>query len=81
MGSKPDLIRKALKARGITYSVAPDIGNAMSKQYGVQAHPTTLLIDRAGKIVQVEIGYVRGDEKKMEAAFLPLLDRPKEQRP
>lgn len=81
MGSKADLIRKSLKERGITYPVAPDVGNAMSKQYGVQAHPTTIVIDRAGKIVEVEVGYVRGDEKKIEAAFLPLLDRRKEQRP
>jgi hypothetical protein len=49
--------------------------------YNVTAHPTTILIDPAGKIVHIEVGYVRGDEKEIEKRLLPLLSNVKEKRP
>ena len=66
-------VRKLLRERGVTYSVAVDKGEVIGKRYGLVAHPTTVLIDRAGKVVKAETGYVRGDEKAMEAALLTLL--------
>jgi peroxiredoxin len=66
-------VRKLLKERGVTYPVAIDKGDLVGKRYGLIAHPTTVLIDRAGKVVKTETGYVRGDEKEIEAALLSLL--------
>jgi len=66
-------VRKFLKERGVTYPVAVDLKEAIGKRYGLLAHPTTVLIDRVGKVIKAETGFVRGDEKSMEAAFLPLL--------
>lgn len=66
-------VRKMLRERGVTYPVAVDRGEVIGKRYGLIAHPTTVLIDRTGKVVKAETGYVRGDEKAMEAALLTLL--------
>jgi len=65
--------KSMLKQRGITFPVAIDARELIGKRYGLEAHPTTVLIDRAGKIIKVETGYLKGDEKAMEQAFLPLL--------
>ena len=81
MGTETKAIRKALKERGVTYPVASDTGNRLMTLYGVTAHPTTILIDQEGKIVHIEVGYVRGDEKEIEKRLLPLLTRSKESRP
>jgi peroxiredoxin len=62
-----------LKERGITYPVAVDAKEAIGRRYGLIAHPTTVLIDRSGKVVKAETGYVRSDEKAMEGALLALL--------
>jgi peroxiredoxin len=77
MGSTPKSIRTALKERGITYPVAADSNNKIAALYGIEAHPTTILIDRHGTVVKVEVGYVRGDEREMEKLFLPLLRKAK----
>jgi len=66
-------VRKMVKARGITYPVAIDKGERIGKRYGLIAHPTTVLIDRAGRVVRLETGFVRGDEKEIEAALKTLL--------
>lgn len=66
-------VRKALKQRGITYAVALDPGEKIGKLYKLEAHPTTILIDRTGKVVKAETGYLKGDEKPIEQAMLPLL--------
>lgn len=77
MGSDPKSIRTTLRERGITYPVAADLKNKLTAHYGIEAHPTTILIDRQGTVVHVEVGYVRGDEKAMEKLFLPLLSKAK----
>ena len=66
-------VRKMLRKRGVTYPVAVDKGEVIGQRYGLVAHPTTVLIDRDGKVVKAEIGYVRGDDKAMDAALLTLL--------
>ena len=69
-------IKKALKERGVTYPVAVDKGEKVIRTYGFLAHPDSVIIDRKGKIVHVEVGYVKGDEKALERAFKPLLKAP-----
>lgn len=81
MGTETNAIRKALKERGVTYPVASDTRNWLMTLYNVTAHPTTILIDPAGKIVHIEVGYVRGDEKEIEKRLLPLLSSVKEKHP
>jgi peroxiredoxin len=73
MNPTPADVRKMLRERGVTYPVAIDPQESIGKRYGLEAHPTTVLIDRTGRVVKTETGYVRGDEKAMERALLPLL--------
>ena len=74
MNPKPGEVRKLFKKVGVTYPVAIDSGEKIGKRYGLEAHPTTVLIDRSGKVVKAESGFVRGDEKEMEKALLALLN-------
>jgi peroxiredoxin len=69
-------VRKMVKERGVTYPVAVDKGELIGKRYGLIAHPTTVLIDREGRVVKTETGYVRGDEKEIEASLHALLASP-----
>lgn len=73
MNPKSVEARKMVKERGLTFPVAIDTNDIIGKRYGIEAHPTTILIDRSGKIVKAETGYLKGDEKAIETAFLPLL--------
>ena len=67
-------IRAALKEYGVTYPVVTDPGEKIGqKVYRIEAHPTTILLDRAGKVVKVETGYVKGDEKPLEEAIRKLI--------
>lgn len=66
-------VKKMLQERGVTYPVAVDTKEEIGKRYGLIAHPTTVLIDRAGKVVKVETGYVKGDEKAIERAIVAQL--------
>ena len=68
-------IKKALKQRGVTYPIAVDKNEKIIRAYGFLAHPDSVIIDRNGKIVHVEVGYVKGDEKVLENAFKPLLKK------
>src|ERR1043166_7516862 len=61
-------VKEMLKERGVTYPVAIDGHERIGKRYGLVAHPTTVLIDRSGRIVKAETGFVRGDEVAMEAS-------------
>ncbi len=74
MNPKLNEVRKMQKTRGITYPIAIDPGEKLGKTYRLDAHPTTVLIDRKGLIVKAETGYARGDEKEIEQVMLPLLD-------
>lgn len=73
MNPKAREARKMVKERGLTFPVAIDTKEKIGTRYGLVAHPTTFLIDRSGKVIKAETGYVKGDEKAMEAALLPLL--------
>ena len=68
-------VKKVLRERGATYPVVIDSDEKIIKAYGFEAHPDTVVIDRSGKIVHVEVGFVKGDEKTIEKAFTPLLKR------
>ncbi len=67
-------LRNALRQSGVTYPVVTDPGEKIGQRiYQIEAHPTTVLIDRAGRIAHVETGYLKGDEKNLEARIRALL--------
>ena len=60
-------LRKFAEEKGITFSVAQD-DKGLANQLRVSAYPTTLLIDRFGRIVYVELCSIP-DEKLFESLF------------
>jgi len=67
-------LRSFLKQNHTTYVVGVDGGKAIGKRYRVTEHPTTYIIDRAGKIRFVQVGFAKGDEKKVEDALQAVLE-------
>lgn len=59
-----DAARGFLKGFPVDFPVLLDSSNQVSKQYQVIAMPTTVVIDRDGKIRFLHQGYKSGDEEK-----------------
>jgi len=56
--------KKLLKELGVSFPVLFDPESKASKLYGVDAMPTTVVIDKKGQIRYVNRGYKPGDENK-----------------
>jgi DsbE subfamily thiol:disulfide oxidoreductase len=62
-----------LKNEGFTFPVLLDLNGRVSMNYGVQAIPTTFLIDRDGMIILRLVGSTDWDTAKIHAALESLL--------
>lgn len=56
MAEDPEVVRRAVKARGYTAPVVLDVDRHVSDAYAVTATPTVYLIDRQTRIVGRAIG-------------------------
>jgi peroxiredoxin len=56
--------KKIVKDLKITYPILFDTENKVSKLYSVETMPTTVMIDKKGKIRYINHGYKQGDETK-----------------
>jgi len=52
-----------LKENKVSFPILWDTKNSVSKQYNVQAMPTTVMIDRDGLIRYIHQGFQAGDER------------------
>ena len=59
---------------GLTFPVLLDEDGKVNGAYGIQAIPTSFLIDRDGKIILRLVGSIDWDTEKIHAAFESLLD-------
>jgi peroxiredoxin len=50
----------------VTYPILVDKRRTVASKYGVSVLPTTVVIDRAGKVIYYHVGYSPGDEVKIE---------------
>jgi cytochrome c biogenesis protein CcmG, thiol:disulfide interchange protein DsbE len=66
-------IRTFVKRFGITYPLLLDPGEKVGRRYQLEGHPTAVLLDRKGVVRFVHTGYLRGDEKLLEAAIQAVL--------
>jgi peroxiredoxin len=73
MDPKPAEVRAFLHRFGITYPVALDPGEKVGKRYRLEGHPTAVLIDRQGIVRFVHAGFLKGDERLLEAALQAVL--------
>jgi len=53
-------VRPTVKKLGITYPVGIDEDGSLQEKYGIQAMPTTVIVDTSGVIVHVLQGYRAG---------------------
>lgn len=62
-GSDGDYVERLVAGLEITYPIVLDTRNTVARRYGVQALPTSFVIDRGGIIRDRIEGYVKGDER------------------
>ena len=67
-------VRSYISSQKIDFPVAIDPNFEIFNRMNGQVLPYSLLIDRNGKIVYRQTGYVPGDEKKMDDAISKSLD-------
>ncbi|PKL84314.1 MAG: TlpA family protein disulfide reductase [Ignavibacteriae bacterium HGW-Ignavibacteriae-3] len=66
-------VKSFIKSLGIKYPIGLDPNNEYSDLFNVQSLPFSLLIDKNGIIVSRHIGYLPGDEFKLEAEIKTLI--------
>lgn len=56
VGEMTSVVKPWLEERGLTFPVALDLNSMVANQYRVFAYPTTYLIDRDGRIINIRRG-------------------------
>ena len=72
-GEKLDQVLAFMKTNKLSFPAALDTDGKVSGIYGIQAIPTTYLIDRDGKIIARMMGSINWDTPKMRTALEYLL--------
>lgn len=65
--------KKMLKDLGITFTILYDPESKLSSLYNVDAMPTSVFIDKKGKIRHIARGYKPGDEQKYREHIMELI--------
>ncbi len=68
-------VKSYISANGYTFPVVLDLEKAIFEAYSGIGMPYSLLIDTDKKIVAKHLGYVPGDEKKIEQEIVEALDK------
>jgi thiol-disulfide isomerase/thioredoxin len=72
-GEDQATVRSFLKNEGFSFSALLDLDRRVSANYGIQAIPTTFLIDRDGMIILRLVGSIDWNTPKIHAALESLL--------
>ena len=70
---RPDAAQSMAKKLGISFPILFDTEKQVSRLFDVNAMPSTLLIDRDGKIRYIHLGYRPGYETRYESQVRELL--------
>jgi peroxiredoxin len=62
-----------MRRNRLSFPAALDESGAVSSYYGIEAIPTTYIIDRSGKIILKVVGSLNWNNPKIIAAFETLL--------
>lgn len=65
--------KKMLKNLNVTFPILFDSDNKLSNLYKLDAMPTSIIIDKKGKIRYIDRGYSPGDENKYRDQIMELL--------
>ena len=74
--NRPALAKEFTTSARANFPIAVDDASVSSTLFGVHATPTTLLIDRGGRIFFTNVGYGPGGEIALAAQVDYLLRRP-----
>ena len=73
IGENASTVQQFIRSAGYTFPVLLDSANRVSSVYGIEAIPTTYIIDREGKIIGRVIGSIMWDNQRVIAAIDALL--------
>ena len=68
--------RKFIADKGLTFTMledGADDAEVVSSVFGVWAFPTSLLVDREGRVMYAHVGFELGDEETLEQELKSLL--------
>ena len=68
--------RRFIDGIGVRYPILLDPEERIGRLYRLEAHPTTVIVDRAGRIAWINSGYLRGDEREIDQAVRDALAAP-----
>ena len=73
LDENPEDAKAFLKKTPVDYTIAADASGSIAEKFGVEAMPSSVLIDQKGVIRVNHKGYRSGDAKKLEKAIKMLL--------
>ncbi|MBK7632041.1 MAG: TlpA family protein disulfide reductase [Ignavibacteriales bacterium] len=68
-------VKPYIKSKGYDFTVLLDTNSEIARKYYAQQMPYTVLVDKYGNIVYSHLGYMKGDEKKVEKLISELLGK------
>jgi peroxiredoxin len=68
-------VKPYIKSKGYDFTVLFDTNGDVARKYYAQQMPYTVLLDKNGNIVYTHLGYMKGDEKKVEQLVVELLEK------
>ncbi|GIK23478.1 MAG: TlpA disulfide reductase family protein [Ignavibacteriaceae bacterium] len=68
-------VKPYIKSKGYDFTVLFDTNSDAARKYYAQQMPYTVMLDKNGNIVYSHLGYMKGDEIKVEKLLLELLEK------
>ncbi len=68
-------VKPYIKSKDYKFPVVLDTNSEVSRKYYAQQMPYTVIIDKNGNIVYSHLGYMKGDEQKVEKIISELLEK------
>ena len=68
-------VKPYIKSKDYKFNVLLDTNSETARKYYAQQMPYTVMIDKNGNIVYSHLGYMKGDEKKIEKLVVELLGK------
>lgn len=68
-------VKPYIKSKGYDFTVLFDTNSDVARKYYAQQMPYTVMLDKNGNIVYSHLGYMKGDEIKVEKLLLELLEK------
>ena len=68
-------VKPYIKSKGYNFPVLLDTNSETARKFYAQQMPYTVLLDKNGNIVYTHLGYMKGDEQKVEKLITDLLEK------